>query len=45
MPNIPSAPGKDELERWRAYWSRLKFKDQNDQIKYLDGLRKAGLPV
>ena len=45
-PGDPSVPGEDDIERWRAYWLRLsKFEDPNDQARFLDGLRKAGLPA
>ena len=45
-PGDPSVPDEDDNERWRAYWSRLgKFEDPNDQARFLDGLRKAGLPA
>ena len=38
-------PGED-VERWRAYWSRqFAFKDPADLEHLLEGLRKAGLPV
>jgi len=39
-------PNEDNIERWRAYWSRLMiFEDPNDQARFLEGLRKAGLPA
>ncbi len=45
-PSDPSVPEEDDLERWRAYWSRLiRFEDANDQARFLEGLRKAGLPA
>ena len=45
-PGDPSVPDEDDKERWRAYWSRLiKFEDPNNQARFLDGLRKAGLPA
>ncbi len=43
-PGDPSTPDEDNIERWRAYWSRLlRFEDPNKQIRYFEGLRKAGL--
>ena len=45
-PDDPTTPDEDNIERWRAYWVRLfKFEDPNDQAKYFEGLRKAGLPA
>ncbi len=45
-PGDPSVPDEDDIERWRAYWSRLlRFEDPNDQARFLQGLRKAGLPA
>ncbi|MCZ6840837.1 MAG: BTAD domain-containing putative transcriptional regulator [Alphaproteobacteria bacterium] len=45
-PSDPSVPDEDDKERWHAYWSRLMiFEDPNDQARFLDGLRKAGLPA
>ncbi len=45
-PGDPSVPDEDDIERWRAYWSRLlQFEDPNDWARFLDGLRKAGLPA
>ena len=45
-PSDPSVPGEDDVERWRAYWSRLmQFEDPNDWTRFLEGLRKAGLPA
>ncbi len=45
-PDDPTTPDEDDIERWRAYWLRLfKFEDPNDQLKYFEGLRKAGLPA
>ncbi len=45
-PGDPSVPNENDLERWRAYWSRLIiFEDPNDQARFLEGLRKAGLPA
>ncbi len=45
-PGDPSAPDEDDIERWRAYWLRLfKFENPNDRTRYLEGLRKAGLPA
>jgi TolB-like protein len=45
-PGDPSTPDEDDIERWRAYWSRLiKFENPNNQARYLEGLRKAGLPA
>ena len=42
----PNVPNENDLERWRAYWLRLIiFKDPNDQARFLEGLRKAGLPA
>jgi len=46
VPGDPSTPDKNDNERWRSYWTRLvKFEDPNDQARYFDGLRKAGLPA
>jgi TolB-like protein/DNA-binding SARP family transcriptional activator len=45
-PGDLSVPDEDDIERWRAYWSRLlRFEDPNDQARFLQGLRKAGLPA
>ena len=45
-PSDPSVPDEDDIERWRAYWSRLGiFEDPNDQARFLEGLRMAGLPA
>jgi TolB-like protein/Flp pilus assembly protein TadD len=45
-PGDPSVPNENELERWRTYWLRLIiFEDPNDQARFLEGLRKAGLPA
>ncbi len=45
-PGDPSAPDEDDTERWRAYWSRInKFENRDDFERFLDGLRKAGLPA
>jgi TolB-like protein/Flp pilus assembly protein TadD len=45
-PGDPSVPNEDDIERWRAYWSRLmQFEDANDWVRFLEGLRKAGLPA
>jgi adenylate cyclase len=44
IPGDPSTPDEGNLERWRAYWSRLlKFEDPKNQTRYFEGLRKAGL--
>jgi TolB-like protein/Tfp pilus assembly protein PilF len=41
-----SAPDEDDSERWRTYWSwQLKFELPDDQARFLEGLRKAGLPA
>jgi TolB-like protein/Flp pilus assembly protein TadD len=45
-PTDPSVPDEQDVERWRAYWSRLiKFEVLADRNRFLDGLRKAGLPA
>jgi adenylate cyclase len=45
-PSDPSIPGEEDVERWHAYWSRLiLFEDPDDQARFLEGLRKAGLPA
>ena len=45
-PSDPSVPNEDDVGRWRTYWSRLlQFEDPKDRSKFLDGLRKAGLPA
>jgi TolB-like protein/Flp pilus assembly protein TadD len=45
-PSDPSVPAEGDIERWRAYWSRLnKFEDPEDYERFLEGLRKAGLPA
>jgi len=45
-PSDPSTPDEDDIEGWCAYWSRFgEFEDPNDQARFLDGLRKAGLPA
>jgi tetratricopeptide (TPR) repeat protein len=41
----PSEPSEDRIMHWSAYWSRfMKFEDPNDEARFLEGLRKAGLP-
>lgn len=41
-----SIPDDEDVEHWRAYWSRLvKFEDPKDRFRFLEGLRKAGLPA
>ncbi len=45
-PSDPSVPKEDDIERWRVYWSRMMpFEDPNNRAKFLEGLRKAGLPA
>jgi TolB-like protein len=45
-PSDPSVPDEQDIERWRAYWSRLiRFEVPDDRERFLDGLRKAGLPA
>ncbi len=45
-PSDPNVPNEDDIGRWRAYWSRLmQFEDPNGWAKFLEGLRKAGLPA
>ena len=45
-PSDPSVPVEDDCERWRHYWSRLmKFEDPKNWDKFLEGLRKAGVPA
>ncbi len=45
-PSDPNVPNEDDIGRWRAYWSRLlPFEDPNGWAKFLEGLRKAGLPA
>jgi TolB-like protein/DNA-binding SARP family transcriptional activator len=45
-PSDPSVPEEHDIERWRAYWSRIsKFENPDDFERFLDGLRKAGLPA
>ena len=45
-PTDPSVPDEKDIERWRAYWSRLiRFEVPADRERFLDGLRKAGLPA
>jgi TolB-like protein/Flp pilus assembly protein TadD len=45
-PSDPSVPDEDDIERWRVYWSRLlQFEDPDNWARFLDGLRKAGLPA
>ena len=45
-PGDPSVPNENDLERWRAYWSRLIiFQNPNDLARFLEGLRMAGLPA
>jgi TolB-like protein/Flp pilus assembly protein TadD len=45
-PTDPSVPDEKDIERWRNYWSRLiKFEVPNDRERFLEGLRKAGLPA
>jgi hypothetical protein len=40
-----SAPEILDQARWQAYWSRiLKFEDPAYWEKFLEGIRKAGLP-
>jgi TolB-like protein len=42
----PSVPDEQDIERWRNYWSRLiRFEVPDDRERFLDGLRKAGLPA
>jgi adenylate cyclase len=42
----PSVPIEDNVERWRAYWTRVsRFENSDDQGRFFDGLRKAGLPA
>ena len=41
----PSAPEKMDEARWRVYWSRImKFENPIYWEKFLEGIRKAGLP-
>ena len=45
-PSDPSVPNEGDIERWRAYWTRInKFENSEDQERFLHGLRKAGLPA
>lgn len=45
-PGDLSAPEEDNDERWRVYWARLMpFEDPSNQARFLEGLRKAGLPA
>jgi TolB-like protein len=45
-PSDLSAPEEDDTERWRAYWFRLMpFEDPDNRARFLEGLRKAGLPA
>lgn len=45
-PSDPSVPEEDDIERWRVYWSRMMpFENPNNWAKFLEGLRKAGLPA
>jgi len=45
-PSDPSVPDEDDVERWRLYWSRLlQFEDPDNWARFLEGLRKAGLPA
>ncbi len=45
-PTDPSVPDEQDVERWRAYWARLiRFEVPADRDRFLDGLRKAGLPA
>jgi TolB-like protein len=45
-PSDPSVPNEDDIERWRAYWNRInRFENSEDQERFLEGLRKAGLPA
>jgi adenylate cyclase len=45
-PTDPSVPDEQDIERWRNYWSRLiRFEVPDDRERFLDGLRKAGLPA
>ena len=44
-PSDPSVPDEDDIQRWRTYWTQLMiFENANDQARFFDGLRKAGLP-
>ena len=45
-PTDPSVPDEQDIERWRTYWSRLiRFEVPDDRERFLNGLRKAGLPA
>ncbi len=45
-PSDPSVPNEGDIERWRAYWTRInRFENSEDQERFFDGLRKAGLPA
>jgi TolB-like protein len=45
-PSDPSVPDEDDNERWRVYWSRLlQFEDPDNWARFLEGLRKGGLPA
>jgi DNA-binding SARP family transcriptional activator len=45
-PSDPSVPDEQDIGRWRTYWSRLiRFEVPDDRERFLDGLRKAGLPA
>ena len=45
-PINPSVPNEQDIEHWRKYWSRLiRFKVPDDQERFFEGLRKAGLPA
>jgi TolB-like protein/DNA-binding SARP family transcriptional activator/Tfp pilus assembly protein PilF len=42
----PSISDKMDLEQWRVYWSRImKFENPIYWEKFLEGIRKAGLPA
>ncbi len=42
----PSAPEKIDEAHWNVYWSRvMKFEDPDYWEKFLQGIRKAGLPA
>ena len=45
-PSDPSVPSADDIIRWRAYWARLIiFENPEKQVRFFEGLRKAGLPA
>ena len=45
-PSDPSVPNEGDIERWRAYWTRIsRFENSEDQERFFHGLRKAGLPA